>query len=558
VSATTAVRRAPKRTRRRHADSIQALDVFAGFGGMSEAMESAGVSVIHAANHNPYAIDIHEANHPYAEHLIADLVVSTRPDYFSAAALPYADYAHFSPSCVNHSRAKAQKLYQSAEAGLDDPDLIERATISERSRATMTCVLTYLAEHRPLICSVENVPEVQAWGKAVPGKSYGDGTTWRWWCRELTKLGYEFRVVYLNAQHFGVPQSRDRLFVGIWRTDLRAPAFEHRPVADCATCGLVELVQERKPVPPSGRMTYGKQYWYACPNCAAKIEPPAAPAYLALDFTDLGPTIGERLEAGKTPAASTMARLERAAKLLPTFPAILVPAKGQRGTVRLASEPMSTLTTVHETGLLAAQVVAAGNTYEHPGSNCRIRSTDAPMPAQTTTNTGSILTAAIMPYTNPTARPAVEPFDTFTTAETNSLLTGAVIPFRANTLPTSLDDPMATQTAQQVAGMLTHSALVKQNGGPADTLARSVASQFATFTTRDTTALLSAQTWNLLDLHWRMLTVPEIRRGMGFREDFINWGTSRQRVAGFGNAVVPAQGRWVVEQLTPCVAGVAQ
>lgn len=68
-------------------------------------------------------------------------------------------------------------------------------------------------------------------------------------------------------------------------------------------------------------------------------------------------------------------------------------------------------------------------------------------------------------------------------------------------------------------------------------------------------ALISAQTWDLLDLHWRMLTVPEIRRGMGFREDFIVWGTSRQRVAGFGNAVVPAQGQWVVEQLTPCIQG---
>lgn len=147
------------------------------------------------------------------------------------------------------------------------------------------------------------------------------------------------------------------------------------------------------------------------------------------------------------------------------------------------------------------------------------------------------------------------PPHTFTTAETNSLLTGAVVPFRANTLPTGLHEPMATQTAQQVAGMLTHSAIVKQNGGPADTAPRGVDHPFATFTTIDTTALISAQTWDLLDLHWRMLTVPEIRRGMGFREDFIVWGTSRQRVAGFGNAVVPAQGQWVVEQLTPCIQG---
>lgn len=388
-----------RRVRREGADSIKALDVFAGFGGMSRAMEAAGIDVIHAANHNPYAIDIHEANHPHAEHLIADLVDSDRPDYRSAADLPYAGYAHFSPSCTSHSRANAQKLYLNGESGLDDPDLLERATVSERSRATMTCVLTYMAKHRPLVVSVENVSEVQSWGKRVEGKSYGDGSTWRWWCREVRKLGYDFRVVYLNAQHFGVPQSRDRLFVGIWRTDLTAPDFEHRPIGHCDTCGDVELVQFRKPVPPSGRMTFGRQYWYVCPSCNVRVDPPATPAYEALDFTDLGPTIRERLESGKIPAASTMARLERAAAMLPSFPALLVPAKSQRGTVRLANQPMATLTTQHETGLLAAaQVVAAGNTFEHPGSNCRIRSVDAPMPVQTTTNTGSLLSTAVLPY----------------------------------------------------------------------------------------------------------------------------------------------------------------
>lgn len=122
-----------RRVRRAGTDSIEALDVFAGFGGMSRAMEAAGIDVIHAANHNPYAIDIHEANHPHAEHLIADLVDSDRPDYRSAADLPYAGYAHFSPSCTSHSRANAQKLYLNSESGLDDPDLLERASVPHRS-----------------------------------------------------------------------------------------------------------------------------------------------------------------------------------------------------------------------------------------------------------------------------------------------------------------------------------------------------------------------------------------------------------------------------------------
>ena len=57
---------------------------------------------------------------------------------------------------------------------------------------------------------------------------------------------------------------------------------------------------------------------------------------------------------------------------------------------------MATQTSQQETALLStgAVVAAAGNTYEHPGSNCRTRDLSQPLPAQTATNSQALMTAA--------------------------------------------------------------------------------------------------------------------------------------------------------------------
>lgn len=557
MSAVTAPeRRAPKR--RRHADSIQALDVFAGFGGMSQALEAAGVAVIHAANHNPYAIDVHEANHPYAEHLIADFVDDSRPDYVSVADLPYADWAHLSPSCTNHSTANAQRAYLEGHSphSIDDPEFDDHATTSERSRATMTCVLQYAAAHRPKVITVENVPEVRCWGNRVPGRSYGDGSTFRWWCQELRALGYSYELVDLNAQFFGVPQSRDRLFIVAWADGLRRPDLAHRPVAQCVRCDRdVESFKTEPRVPPSGRVRYGTSYHYACPSCGHRVEPPATPALAALDLTDLGPTLRER---DKLPKQSTMDRIARAKARMGEFPAILMPAKALRGSERHPWQPMNTLTTQAETTLLSsgAIVVGAGNTFEWPGSDCRIRSLDKPLWTQTASNTTATLMApVVVPFranTLPTGWHAPMPAQT---AQQVAGLISAMMPFRSGTLPTPLTAPTPTHTT--VEGMALLTGLVKQNGGPEDTAVRSAFGPFGALTSVPTETLVAARLefsqrladLDVLDMHWRMLGIPEVRRGMGVDDDFVSWGPKRQQIAGYGNMVCPKQGQWVAERV---------
>ena len=44
----------------------------------------------------------------------------------------------------------------------------------------------------------------------------GDGSTYRWWLRQFSNLGYRHRTLYLNSMFFGVGQSRDRLYEVFW------------------------------------------------------------------------------------------------------------------------------------------------------------------------------------------------------------------------------------------------------------------------------------------------------------------------------------------------------
>ena len=95
-----AVHRPAARRRRFAHDDLVAVDLFSGFGGLTRGIEQAGFTTIMAANHNQYKVEVHEANHPHAEHWIADLVDPESSDYHSARDLPAADLLVAGVSCV--------------------------------------------------------------------------------------------------------------------------------------------------------------------------------------------------------------------------------------------------------------------------------------------------------------------------------------------------------------------------------------------------------------------------------------------------------------------------
>lgn len=565
----TATHRPAIRHRRYRHDSYSALDLFSGFGGLTQGIHSAGFDVITAANHNQYKVEVHEANHPETEHWIADLANPESSDYHDVRDLPPADLLTAGVSCVNHSPANTMKAYAEGLTlfNMDDPEYDERVTKSERDRATANCVLHYAQRHHPRMILVECTTELQSWGRLVPGKKkVGDGSTYRWWLKQFDLEGYDHKVLFLNSMFFGVGQSRNRGFWVFWDKRIPAPDLEHRPVATCKGCSkIVESVWTFKTgIPPTGKVAYGEQYEYRCPSCRKPVVPEFTPSIDALDLSNLGTRIGDR---AKPLAPATMARAERCRQRFAEFPAVLMPAKSKHGSEKHPWQPMSTQTSQQETAILStgALMAAAGNTFERPGSDCRIRDLSQPLPAQTTTNGTALVTppvALAVDNFQGTPRGADEPLPTQGGSETMALLSSGVLPFRKNTTPTVHAEPMPTVTADQVPAVL-FSGWYKQNGSTGtETAAHPVTDPLGTLTSRDTTALLMAE-WRevLADLtleecYFRMMAAPEIGRGCGFDVDlgdhkgtYVVWGTARQQVDGYGNAVTPSIGKWIGDRL---------
>lgn len=654
----TAVHRPAKRNRRFRHDTLIAVDLFSGYGGLTQGVELAGFDVIMCANHNEHKVQVHEANHPAAEHWIADLVDPEAADYHSVRDLPPADMLVAGISCKNHTLANSQRAYAQGLTlfDLEDPEFEAAVTRSERDRATANCVLHYAAQHHPRIILVECTTELTSWGRQIPGKkNVGDGSTYRWWLNEFLKLGYRFKVLYLNSMFFGVPQSRDRLYIAFWDCKLPTPDLDHRPLSWCGFCSeMVEAAWTwRTGVPLSGRVTWGKQYEYQCERCRHVVVPPFAPSLAALDLTNLGQRIadlplkkitdkktGEVYEAPL--ARATMARADRCRERFAEFPAVLMPAKAMRGVERHPWQPMSTQTSQQETAILStgAIMAAAGHTFERAGSDCRSRDLSQPLWAQTATNTTGVLTppvamaidnfqgaargtdeplptqggsetlgllsAQVMPNrTNATSRSLGEPTETVVAGAGGdglAVLSSGVIPYRKNTVPVTHAESMPTMTAEQIPGVLTAAGRVQCNGSideakyrayplnqPLGTVVGSAVTQgvlfsgwfkqngshpaqfpaphpvtdsLGTITARDTTALLTAEWYAALadlaleDCYFRMMASHEIGRGCGFDVDFpdhqgtfVVWGSNRDQVDGFGNAVSPPVGQWLGTRL---------
>lgn len=174
---------------------LKVVDLFAGAGGFSTGAQLAGARVLWAGNHWQAAVQVHAANHSETHHVCQDL---HQADW---SRVPRHDLLLASPACQGHALAR----------GRDRPH-------HDASRATAWAVVSCAEYHRPPFIVVENVAEFAAW-PLFPA-----------WRQALALLGYQLTLNLLNSQDFGVPQSRERLYIVASRDGslpLVHPGHEH-------------------------------------------------------------------------------------------------------------------------------------------------------------------------------------------------------------------------------------------------------------------------------------------------------------------------------------------
>lgn len=183
------------------------VDGFAGGGGASTGIEMAlGVSPDIAINHDPEAIALHMANHPYTRHYISD-IFEVNP-LIATMGRPVGLF-WLSPDCKHHSKAKGGKPRDN------------------NIRSLAWVAVKWAKAVKPRVIMLENVEEFQHWcpldGKCQPDMQK-KGETFREFIGALEALGYEVQWRELKASDFGAPTIRKRLFM-VARCDGRPIVF---------------------------------------------------------------------------------------------------------------------------------------------------------------------------------------------------------------------------------------------------------------------------------------------------------------------------------------------
>lgn len=508
-----------------------ATDFFCGAGGSSTGLVAAGITVKHAANHWKLAIDTHNTNHPHTDHSLDDLQ-QAHPSWY-----PRTDIAWFSPECTNHSLAKGRKRKGIGQLDLWGDNQVDPA--EERSRATMREVVEFSAYHNYQVVIVENVVDIRHW------QFYEE------WLRAMINLGYDYRVLYLNAQFFGVPQSRDRFYAVFWKRGNHAPDLDFCPDATCTKHGAIKAVQVFKKTEFQwGRYGSRRQYTYRCPQCGADVQPSFRPAADVIDWALPSEKIGDRK---KPLREKTLQRVLAGLKKFGTWPHIADLSHSHaehNGKVQTVASPLST-----ETTQLRHALVQPFITSQHLGRDA-VRTVDREMPCITTMNNEHQL--VVPPYlivqrctdtkdgvTNPISLD--EPMRSLVTVAQHVLITPPFIAeLRNNSDVRSVDNPLSTITTTG-----SHHALVTPfvmaYYGSEPTYA-SAKEPLPTMTTVQRHALITPEDL-LPECGFRMLEPNELKRGMSFPDEYIVLGSKRDQVRQIGNAVCANVAQWIGERV---------
>ena len=504
------------------------VDNFAGGGGASTGIEMAtGYSVDIAINHDPEAIRMHKANHPYTKHYCEDV---WQVDPVEACKGHPVGLAWFSPDCKHFSKAKGGKPKDKFIRGL----------------AWVACRWAGLV--RPRVIMLENVEEFKTWGPLNRGHhpiKAKQGNTFEKFVRQLTDLGYEVQFKELIAADYGAPTMRKRFFMIarcdgkpiVWPEPTHAPADSEKVKA-----GLLK---------------------------------PYVGAYTQLDFSLPCPSIFDTSEeikekygirAVRPLAPKTMERIARGLKKFvfenPKPFIIQCNHDGERRPNDI-QEPLPTITGKHGYGIVEPYMVQIGQT-----GFTADRSKDVREPLTTIVSKNehclvnanliqvgdgagrsSIVTSFLHKYYDGGYKGAGEsmekPLPTVTSWDHNSVVTANLIQMNNHCDGRDVREPIPTITAGDGHFGEVRAFLIKYYG---QGTGQDIKKPLDTVTAQDRFGLvtINGTDYQIVDIGLRMLEPRELYGCQGFPEDYIidhdytgKTYTRSEQVRRCGNAVCP-------------------
>jgi len=475
------------------------VDNFAGGGGASMAIELATRRPVDIAiNHDPEALAMHMANHPYTMHLCQD-VFSVDP--VKATNGKRVGLAWFSPDCKHFSKAKGG------------------TPVEKKIRDLAWVVVRWAAMVRPRVIFVENVEEFRTWGPLVNGVPClrRKGRTFSCWVNALERLGYEVDSRELTACDYGAPTSRRRLFV-VARCDGRPiiwPEPTHGP-------GLL----------------------------------PYRTAAECIDWSIPCPSIFER----KRPLAeNTLRRIARGVwKYVIDSPEPFIVNLTHGGRLESVAEPMRTVTAANRGE--KAVVMPHLSRYNGAKSDTEVRGQDMRQPIGTldTSNRYAMAAAFLAKHYGGNYKGSGHAVDgpaaTITVRDHHALVASHLVKLRGTCRDgQDLQQPMPTVTAGGTHIGEVRAFLLKYYG---TNVGHDCRKPLQTITTRDRFGLVTVrgEEYRIVDIGMRMLTPRELFRAQGFQDSYIidptyngKTLTKTAQVRMCGNSVSPWPAKALIE-----------
>ena len=540
------------------------IDLFCGAGGLSEGVEEARLDgnkcakVVCCVNHDKNAILSHDANIPDALHFIEDirtLELSPISTIVERIRQLYPDamiMLHASLECTNFSKAKGGQ-----------PRDADSRTLAEH-------LFRYIDVIDPDYIQIENVEEFMSWGDMDEnGKpiSMDKGRLYQKWVRNVKKYGYNFEHRILNAADFGAYTTRKRFF-GIfakkslpivfpepthckggrqdmfsrlekWKpvkdvldfSDEGTTIFREKPLAEKTLeriyAGLIKFVA-------GGKDAFLSRYNTVRPQDTCKsVDEPCGVLTTENRFAKVQVSFLSKQFSGH-PESKNVSVEEPAGAITCKDHHVFVSAYYGNGHNHSVNEPSATVTTKDKLSLVTPRFIA--NEYSGGGQHTSI---DNICPAILTNPKQKLITCK--PWIMNTSFSNIgsnieEPAQTITANRKWHYLMNP----QFNSAGSSVDNPCFTLIARM--DKMPPYLVATESGRLAIEIYDNDSPMIVKI--KEFMAL-----YGIVDIKMRMLRIPELKKIMGFPEDYVLIGTQADQKKFIGNAVEVTQARKNTEAL---------